>query len=357
MSFIKKKIITNSASRINLLASHYEAQNYLAIGVKQGVSFLNINMSHKVIVNPDFHFDPKEYEAPGCCFFQTTSDEFFAALASRSADETPLTSNRSGAKLTFDIIFIDGLHTFEQSFRDFENSLRYSHENTIWLLDDTIPCDPYSAFPDQNQSLAFRRAAGLPGRPWHGDVFKTVFAIHDRYLEFSYCTLMGGNPQTVIWRHSSEAEKRSPAFSSLEEIACLDYFGMLKHAALLMPVKDAALLDLVEMALEPIKYGSSDTWKKLAYKKFKGAHDMPQKTNEKTKQPLFPIGEKDQGTAETLKTLKGLCKKLQTRIKRLEQRQEVHDNAQAKLNRLYNSFSWRLTAPLRALGRGFKALK
>lgn len=256
-----------AAARINTLAQRYEAENYLEIGVRRGDTFLAVNMPRKVAVDPAFAFDVKAHESPAVHFFSVTSDEFFAELAARPAEADPLTSAKPGEPLTFDIIYIDGLHTHEQSLRDFEQSLRFSHANTIWLLDDTVPCDPYSALPDQQKALALRRQAGLHGNAWHGDVFKTVFALHDRHPEFSYCTLMGGNPQTVVWRHAESHEPRTPVFASLEEIARLSYFDMLEHAALLMPVADPILPDILGMALEPQKYGEANTWGKLIYRK------------------------------------------------------------------------------------------
>ena len=257
-----------TSARINTLAEAYKAENYLEIGVKGGGTFFNVSMPHKVAVDPRFSFDPKDYEGPGNHFFPVTSDDFFATLAARTGDEPPLTSADSDGKPAFDIIFIDGLHTFEQSFRDFENSLVYSHENTIWLLDDTVPCDPYSAIPDMKISQARRKQAGLHGTPWHGDVFKTILAIHDLHPEFSYCTVMDkGNPQTVLWRAAHE--NRKAFFSSLEDIRDFSYFDLLDHAALLLPVNEDMLRYMIGLALDPLSYDEPNQWKSLVYRKIK----------------------------------------------------------------------------------------
>ena len=163
--------------------------------------------------------------------------------------------------LPFDVIFIDGLHTFEQSLRDFENSLEYAHDHTFWLMDDTVPCDAYSALPDMDMASFKRKRAGLKVGPWHGDVYKTIFAIHDKHPEISYCTLVSGNPQTILWR--SKGNRRQPIFGSMGEIDKIDYFGMLQHGKLLMPVEDGQLADLIGKAVSPMSDAHPYSWRAL----------------------------------------------------------------------------------------------
>ena len=256
---------------INSLASTYQAGKYLEIGVQNGKTFFHVDMPHKVGVDPAFPFEENAFSNEGRLFFRERSDEFFARLREDIA-ALPAVFNNAAGKPTFDIIFIDGLHTFEQSFRDFMNSQTFAHENTIWLLDDTVPSDPYSALPDQAMSMAYRKAAKLSGNPWHGDVFKTVFAIHDLFPEFSYCTLMRANPQTVVWR--AAYSERKPVFASWDAIAQLDYFAMLRHAALLMPVQETMLLHLLGMTLDPSAYGDENTWKKLCFAQLRNVVDV-----------------------------------------------------------------------------------
>lgn len=183
----------STPARIKRLAAMNNARNYLEIGVFTGTTFVAVELPYKVGVDPCFKFDTKQYEAVGTTFCPVTSDEFFAQLAA-PGKLSGITSANPGEAVTFDIIFIDGLHTFEQSYKDFENSLAYAHDKTIWIIDDTVPSDPYSALPDQARCNAYREQAGVNSRAWHGDVFKTVFAIHDRHPEMAYCTPMGGNP-------------------------------------------------------------------------------------------------------------------------------------------------------------------
>lgn len=253
----------NSLPRINYLTARRTSKSYLEIGVNKGETFLNVKMPVKVGVDPDFKFDWQAAQGNGTQLMQVPSDEFFADLASGGPMAQAILKDMPGGKITFDIIFIDGLHTFEQSYRDFENSLAYAHENTVWILDDTVPSNPYSALPDMEFSMKIREAASYPLIDWCGDVYKTVFAIHDNHPEFSYCTLMGFNPQTVLWR--SEPQKRKPAFSCMEEIDRQGYFDIFKHAELFVPVPDEEFPLLLGKQLTPGDYKSDTLWQRLVY--------------------------------------------------------------------------------------------
>jgi hypothetical protein len=81
-----------------------------------------------------------------------TSDDFFA--------RADLKAEFSGASI--DLAFIDGLHLFEQSLRDFINVERHCGPRSVVLVHDCLPLDPISA--------ARERAAAF----WTGDVWKTV---------------------------------------------------------------------------------------------------------------------------------------------------------------------------------------
>ena len=202
---------THSARRINFLAQQNSAKNYLEIGTAAGKTFFDVNIQKKVAVDTNFRFDWKKQESDNCFFYETTSDNFFADLSQ---------------DCIFDIIFVDGLHTFEQTLRDFINSIGYSSKRTVWLIDDTFPKDVYSAWPNQKEAVSFRKQAGGKGGAWHGDVYKVVLAIHDFFPLFSYCTIQGvGNPQTIVWYQ--QRQDFQPRFNSLEAISRMDYFSLL----------------------------------------------------------------------------------------------------------------------------------
>lgn len=61
-----------------------------------------------------------------------------------------------------DLVFIDGLHLFEQTLRDFINVEWYGHEGTVVLMHDVLP-----QAPEQTTRTK------LPGA-WTGDVWKLI---------------------------------------------------------------------------------------------------------------------------------------------------------------------------------------
>ncbi|MDR0239860.1 MAG: class I SAM-dependent methyltransferase [Deltaproteobacteria bacterium] len=249
----------SALERINYLVKKYEAYSYLEIGVIAGQRFRAVCTPLKAGVVMPTGNAPADPE-PGTYYFPMSSDDFFSAF--REGKEGAARELRQALDPpVFDMILIDGMHTFAQSLRDFENSLACAHPDTLFILQGSVPCDPYSALPDQRESLAYRKQAGLPGLSWHGDVFKTVLAIHDLYPRYSYCTLVSGGSQTLLWQ-AGESE-RTTRFSSLEEIDALDYFGMLRNADLMMPIKNDLLPDIVGLTLAPGSYREDGAWKKL----------------------------------------------------------------------------------------------
>ena len=88
------------------------ARSYLEIGVKDGDCFHAVEAPTRVAVDPHFAFRPPLGTRlrsvlgarTGTFYFQTTSDDFYRRAAHRFAP--------------FDVVFVDGLHTYEQSYRD-----------------------------------------------------------------------------------------------------------------------------------------------------------------------------------------------------------------------------------------------
>jgi hypothetical protein len=139
-----------------------------------------------------------------------TSDAHFASL--------PIS-------VKYDAIFIDGLHIFEQVVRDFSNSILHTHDQSVILIDDTLPDDVYSSLRDPHETSRFRHMVANKSRAWHGDVFKVVFYINDFWPCLNYRTIdVGGNPQTLVWR--SPTGGRDPVFNNAELISRLTYFDL-----------------------------------------------------------------------------------------------------------------------------------
>jgi len=217
-----------SERRIMAVAAVNNAECYLEIGVNKGETFLNVPLPAKDGVDPQFLFNTSAHSSADVRFFSQFSDDFWI----------------SGSPRTYDIIFIDGLHTFEQTFRDFASSLMFAHGRTVWLLDDTLPCDVFSALPDQQKSFRERARANLPGLPWHGDVYKIVPAIHDFFPTFRYATITGsGNPQTLLW--AARRDRFQPRFNNLETISRLSYFDIDPNIDLFNVMGEAEAVNLL----------------------------------------------------------------------------------------------------------------
>lgn len=221
-----------SAKRLNRLAQINCARSYLEIGVAKGRTFFDVDVSRKTAVDPKFRFQISalsEEVVASTRMLEMTSDDFFSSIR-RDED--------------FDLIFIDGLHTFEQCFRDLLNTFAHANEKTIWLIDDTVPNDVFSTLRNGPEALNYRREAGLKGKAWHGDVFKVVFAIHDFIPTISYRTLIHeGNPQTVLWRQARA--NFAPRFDSFETISRMDYFDFKSNFDLLFATTEDELLDIL----------------------------------------------------------------------------------------------------------------
>ena len=105
----------------------------------------------------------------------------------------------------------------------------------------SIPSDVFSAHPDQELAYKYRALHGSPGKAWHGDVYKLLFAIHDLFPNLSYRTVLGsGNPQTVVIRRPRP--DFAPRFGGLEAIARLSYYDFLEAEDALNLVREPAML-------------------------------------------------------------------------------------------------------------------
>ena len=200
----------HSSRRINRIASALNAKRYLEIGIENGTTFFDIDIESKIGVDPNLLFDPASTQSSDTHLFKIPSDDFFIQYASSNP---------------FDIVFIDGLHTFEQALRDLLNSLACSHGRSVIILDDVWPSDVYSALRNPVDALAFRHKAGGSDLAWHGDVYKVLFFISEMMPRLSYRTIAEhGNHQAIIYQKPKT--EFHPSLGSIEEICELSYFDI-----------------------------------------------------------------------------------------------------------------------------------
>lgn len=122
---------------INHLIRKFNYQTYLEIGVQNlDTNFNHIDCDYKMGVDPD----PKAN-----AYYTMTSDDFF---------------NQN--EETFDIVFIDGLHTASQVYRDVSNSLKILNNGGVIICHD---CNPQK-FEEQTEIRNTKR--------WNGNVWESI---------------------------------------------------------------------------------------------------------------------------------------------------------------------------------------
>lgn len=201
-----------SGRRINRLQSGMlQCTTYLEVGVQFGYTFREVSAPFKWGVDPSQHFYLGDLPA-GVRFSLKTSDEFFAELSPNT---------------TFDLVFLDGLHEWTQTYRDLLNALNHASTNAIIVIDDVVPDDELSALPDIDEAYRRKQEAGSSNPRWQGDVYKVLLALADHHPELGF-VLTGtsapdDNPQAFVWRQPgarvrydvSVVNDRRPAYDTL----------------------------------------------------------------------------------------------------------------------------------------------
>ncbi|WP_232679490.1 class I SAM-dependent methyltransferase [Nocardioides sp. R-C-SC26] len=177
------------AGVLRRLLDLYESPRYLEIGVCEGFTFDRVEATRKVAVDPEFRFDhvAAAKANPGAEYHQVTSDEYFAQIA--------------GAKQRFDVIYLDGLHTFEQTLRDLMNALHHLQPQGVIVIDDTVPPTYHASIPSMERFGRLRAWLGDTNEAWMGDVYKLVWFIDTFCPNLTHRTISNNHGQTVVWRH------------------------------------------------------------------------------------------------------------------------------------------------------------
>ena len=182
---------------IQRLLDLYEAPAYLEIGVCEGATFHAVRAARRIAVDPNFQFDIQAAAAnpanADAAYHAITSDAWFAG---------------PGRDERFDLIFLDGLHLFDQTLRDLLHSVQRLKPGGAIVIDDVLPSSYGASLRDLEESAKFRRMSPGPTEPkaWMGDVFKLVFWIRDYLLDWRYATVTDNHGQLVLWRAPRVAE-------------------------------------------------------------------------------------------------------------------------------------------------------
>tara|TARA_Y100000996_G_C22510245_1_gene638061 strand:- start:344 stop:1051 length:708 start_codon:yes stop_codon:yes gene_type:complete len=141
---------------INKAVAKFKNCNYLELGVANNRVFNSIPLK----MNKKFGVDPSEGGN-----FRMTSDEFF----------------EKHQNLKFDVIFIDGLHHYDQCQKDCINSMKLLNPGGIIFLHDLLPrCEIEQVIPQSYST-------------WSGDVWKVAVELsHSTNVDFKICNIDHG---------------------------------------------------------------------------------------------------------------------------------------------------------------------
>ncbi len=189
------------------LTALYDDARYLEVGVSKGDTFGQVPAARKVAVDPVLRFDVEQMrrDQPGTEFHSVTSDVYFA--------------EKVAPREKFDVIYLDGLHTFDQTLRDLMNALHHLAPRGVIVVDDTRPTSYAASLPDRDSCIEVKRHLGATGKAWMGDVYRIVYFVEAFCPQLSYRTIEDNHGQTVFWpSRRGPVTERSPS-----EVATLDF--------------------------------------------------------------------------------------------------------------------------------------
>ena len=139
---------------INKLIKKYDYKSYLEIGVntpsQPGYNWVGVDIETKHGVDPNVDTT-----------YRMESDTFFSDHITQK----------------YDIVFVDGLHLFEQVYKDIVNSLSNLNDGGVIVVHD---CNPTT-------EITQRRLRASDA--WHGDVWKSIVRLRLENPELDVCTV------------------------------------------------------------------------------------------------------------------------------------------------------------------------
>ena len=185
---------------------------YLEIGVDHGQTFHSLLAGRKTAVDPNFKFVPAA-NTTSVEYYAATSDEYFAKFC--PADKF------------FNVVYIDGLHIFEQTLRDLLNATLKLRSGGVIIIDDIVPVSYQAAMPLIDEAFRVRDylANDHPSlrndNTWMGDVYKLAFFVQTFMQQFSYATVQENHGQLVLWQSVRPVE--AVVQRSMLDIALLNF--------------------------------------------------------------------------------------------------------------------------------------
>lgn len=148
---------------VDALIRQNNFKSYLEIGCQNDINFNAINISHKIGVDPALGGTHR-----------MTSDAFFAQNTEK-----------------FDLIFIDGMHTFEQVYKDFFNAYNVLNVGGVILFHDMLPTS-------WEQEMVPRINRG-----WNGTVWKIAYELK-RLLGNQFAIIVADQGLGIVFKNNEK---------------------------------------------------------------------------------------------------------------------------------------------------------
>ena len=182
---------------IQHIINKYNYKNYLEIGCDKDQSFSKIKIKNKTGVDP---------VSGGT--IRDTSDNFFKTNKDK-----------------FDIIFIDGLHHYEQVIKDIYNSLDILNNNGHILVHDCLP-----------RTIAHQAIPRYRGS-WNGDVWKSIVELRTKNnLEVFTCEIDFG---VGIIRKKNNLKPIKIEIDDFKKLKFKDYYNRNMEFMNIIPYEEA----------------------------------------------------------------------------------------------------------------------
>lgn len=191
---------------IQAILNQRKNATYLEIGVFKGAVFLPTRARRKIAVDPEFRIRPYKRVVWGVRnptnlsnqYFEMPSDDFFDAHA-------------DVLEGGIDVAFVDGLHTYEQSYKDVRNCLKYLKDDGVIVMHDCDPPSGISADPNRPHVIVPKKSQPKAEcTAWTGDVFKALIRLRAENDDLNIFVLDCDYGLGVIQKGSAESPLNFP---------------------------------------------------------------------------------------------------------------------------------------------------
>ena len=187
---------------INKIINIKKYKKYLEIGCQSDINFSRIQIDQRIGVDP---YDGGTH--------RMSSDDFFKEN-----------------KDSFDIIFIDGLHEYEQVLRDIKNSVKFLNKEGIIIVHDCLPSKIWHQTIPQSHSS------------WNGDVWKAI--VECRTLEnLDTYTCIADHGLGIIFNRNNK-NRLNLEIENFKELKFKDYYE--NHKEFMNTISENDLFSLIE---------------------------------------------------------------------------------------------------------------